>query len=82
MNFLLVSEDAEIALISLLKCQHFTAFSKHGRDVERELSLWIGVQENTAELRRDVFEATFHERGFAFSSLANAAVKFDSKMTC
>lgn len=50
--------------------------------MERELSFRVGVQESTVELKRDVFDAAFLKRGFIFSSLANTALKFDSKMTC
>lgn len=46
---------------------------------ERELSVWIDVQEDIAELQKD---AAFPcKSGFSFGSLANAALKSDSKMT-
>lgn len=57
---------------------HFTAFQSSG---ERELSVWIDVQEDIAELHKDACEAFFCKSGFSSGSLANAALKFDSEMT-
>lgn len=38
-------------------------------------SCHFDVQENTAELKRAVFEAAFHKIGFILSSLATRALK-------
>lgn len=43
--------------------------------MENGESCHFDVQENTAELKRDVFEAAFHKRGFILSSLATHALK-------